>query len=338
MPPRPPFKIGPHAIAAGVRAVVHLPVSVLPDDTPVTLSVEVIHGRQDGPIVFVSAAIHGDEVVGVEIARRLLRAPALRGLRGTLLVVPIVNTYGFLARSRYLPDRRDLNRSFPGRPGGSLAARLAHLFLTEVVARSQMGIDLHSAAIHRVNLPQMRVTPGQQGALMLAQVFGAPVVLIAPERPGSLRTEARARGVEVLLFEGGEGLRFDEDSIRIGLAGILRVLRHKGMIGRGDAARDITPMICSSATWLRAPVGGLLRSCKMPGDHVQPGDLLATVSGPFGERAAELRAPTEGVIVGQAVLPVVNEGDAIFHLGRISAQGAVLPAVPDPVFDEDEII
>jgi uncharacterized protein len=142
----------------------------------------------------------------------------------------------------------------------------------------------------------------------------------------------------VLLYEGGEGLRFDEDAVQTGLAGILRVLRHKGMIARGPTSRANPPIICSSATWLRASAGGLLRSFRALGDQVQPGDLLAAVSGAFGEREAELRAPVEGVIVGRAILPVVNEGDAIYHLARISAQGAGLPAVPDPVFDEDEII
>jgi len=172
MTQRAAFAIGDEIVPAGMRRIVHLPVSVLSDHTPVNLSVEVIHGRRDGPVVFVSAAVHGDEVIGVEIVRRLLRAPALRGMRGTLLVVPIVNTYGFLSHSRYLPDRRDLNRSFPGSRGGSLASRLAHLFLTEVVSRASLGIDLHSAAIHRTNLPQIRVSPGNVDTLIWRGCLG----------------------------------------------------------------------------------------------------------------------------------------------------------------------
>ncbi|MEE4189720.1 MAG: succinylglutamate desuccinylase/aspartoacylase family protein, partial [Roseobacter sp.] len=150
---RAPFEIAGQSIAAGSVATVHMPVSIMPDHTPVSLSVQVHHGKRAGPTIFVSAAVHGDEVIGVEIVRRLLRAPQLAHLRGTLLVVPVVNAFGFLNRSRYLPDRRDLNRCFPGHPSGSLGSRLAHIFLNEVVLRCDTGIDLHSAAIHRTNLP-----------------------------------------------------------------------------------------------------------------------------------------------------------------------------------------
>lgn len=142
----------------------------------------------------------------------------------TLLVVPIVNAFGFMTQSRYLPDRRDLNRCFPGSEGGSLAGRLAHIFMTEIVARSDLGIDLHSAAIHRTNLPQIRVSPASDVAIKYADAFGAPVVMISKLRDGLLRKAAQERGVVVLLFEGGEGLRFDELPARAGLAGILRVL------------------------------------------------------------------------------------------------------------------
>ena len=342
-----PFPIGKEAIAPGTRRVVDLPVSVLSDHTPVNLSVQVIHGARPGPRIFVSAAIHGDEVIGVEIARRLMRAAPLRSVRGTLIVVPIVHSFGFLNRSRYMPDRRDLNRSFPGNSGGSLASRLASLFLTEVVARCELGIDLHSAAVHRTNLPQIRVSPGHPRLLELARVFGAPVVLSSPERPGSLRGEAAARGVEMLLYEAGEGLRFDEMAVRSGVAGILRVLHHRGMLpGRGISRPRAAPLIARESVWLRAPRGGLMRTFKGDGDIVAEGDLMAAVSDPFGETEAELVAPFAGVVVGRAVLPVVNEGDAVFHLARVArpeAAGAALEDIADhlardPLFDEDEII
>ncbi|MFP4328899.1 MAG: succinylglutamate desuccinylase/aspartoacylase family protein, partial [Paracoccaceae bacterium] len=184
------FELGGALIAPGTRRTVDLPVSILSDHTPVTMSVHVIHGRRPGPVVFVSAAIHGDEVIGVEIVRRLLRAQPLRGMSGTLLAVPIVNTYGFLSHSRYLPDRRDLNRVFPGHPSGSLASRLAHLFMEEIVSRSDLGIDLHSAAIRRVNLPQIRLTPGNARLAELGRAFGAPVMMTSKLREGSLRMAA----------------------------------------------------------------------------------------------------------------------------------------------------
>ena len=350
MPDRPArhaFEIGDAAIPAGGRMIVDLPVSVLSDHTPVSLSVEVIHGRLDGPTLFVSAGIHGDEVIGVEIVRRLLRTAALKSVRGTLIVIPIVNAFGFMSHSRYLPDRRDLNRCFPGSATGSLAARLAHLFLTEIVSRCDLGIDLHSAAVHRTNLPQIRISPDDPATAELAQVFGAPVILQSPLREGSLRGAAKALGRDVLLYEAGEGLRFDEMSVRAGVAGILRVLRFKGMIGgRGIAAAKAASQVCRSSRWLRAPAGGLLRTYRADGDVVSEGDVMAAVADPFGREEREIVAPFDGIVVGRAVMPVVNEGDAVFHLARVdsvSRAGAAMgdlsaQLTDDPLFDEDEII
>ncbi|MEL6619981.1 MAG: succinylglutamate desuccinylase/aspartoacylase family protein [Pseudomonadota bacterium] len=340
------FEIGGVSVAPGTRVDVALPVSALPDHTPVNLSVEVVHGRRPGPTLFVSAAVHGDEVIGVEIVRRLLRAPQLETLRGTLLVVPIVNAFGFLARSRYLPDRRDLNRCFPGSASGSLGSRLAHIFLNDVVSRCDFGIDLHSAAVHRTNLPQIRVTPGDARTADMARVFGAPVILTSPLRDGSLRGEAAARGVPILLYEAGEGLRFDEFAVRAGVAGILRVMRAQGMVAAKGIAKARAPSLyCRASAWLRAPQGGLLRTFRAEGDVVAAGDVLAAVADPVGGAEAELVAPAPGILIGRAVLPVVNEGDAVFHLAdlgptadedTVDALTAQLGA--DPLFDEDEII
>ena len=344
--PREPFSIAGVDVAPGTRASVTLPVSALPDHTAGGLNVEVIHGKRAGPVMFVSAAVHGDEVIGVEIVRRLLRAPQLANLRGTLLVVPVVYSFGFLARSRYLPDRRDLNRCFPGTASGSLGSRLAHIFLREVVLRCDFGIDLHSAAEHRTNLPQIRVTPRDATTARMARAFGAPVILTSPLRDGSLRGEAAERGTPVLLYEAGEGLRFDEFAVRVGLAGILRVMRDEAMLAAKGIAKARTPSLsCRASTWLRAPVGGLLRTFRAEGEIVEEGDVLAAVSDPTGTVEAELLAPGPGILIGRAVLPVVNEGDAVFHLAELSAKAnedtvdaltAQLEA--DPLFDEDEII
>lgn len=340
------FEIGGQKIEAGKTRTIHLPVSTLPDHTPVALSVEVRHGNRAGPTLFVSAAVHGDEVIGVEIVRRLLRAPQLKALRGTLLVVPIVNSFGFLNRSRYLPDRRDLNRCFPGHPSGSLGSRLAHMFLNDVVLRCDMGIDLHSAAVHRTNLPQIRISTGDKLTRDMALAFGAPVVLTSPLRDGSLRAEAAARGTPVLLYEAGEGLRFDELAVRAGLAGILRVMRNLSMLpARGISKARAAPYLCESSSWIRAPAGGLLRTFRAEGERVEKGDLLACVTDPFGSSETDLHAPFAGFLIGRAILPVVNEGDAVFHLARVSAKASedivdhlAQQLESDPLFDEDEII
>jgi predicted deacylase len=343
---RPPFALGSHRIAAGERKTVNLPVSVLADHTPVTLSVHAVCGRREGPTLFVSAAIHGDEVIGVEIARRLLRTPALRVLRGTLLVIPIVNTFGFLNRSRYLPDRRDLNRTFPGSERGSLASRLAHLFMSEVVERSDMGIDLHSAAVHRVNLPQVRVSANNDELIEFAKCFGAPVIMTAALREGSLRHAALTKDVGVLVYEAGEGLRFDEVAVRAGVAGILRVMHRLGMIPERYAPKRKVPSILSASSfWVRAPAGGLLRSFRAIGSQVEAGESLGAIADPFGEAETNVLASRAGIVVGRTNLPVVNEGDGLFHIAESSRQGLgtavdaiVSQLETDPILDEDEII
>ncbi|MEO0390014.1 MAG: succinylglutamate desuccinylase/aspartoacylase family protein [Pseudomonadota bacterium] len=340
------FEIGETSVAPGARQILELPVSSLPDHTPVGLRCEVIHGKRAGPVAFVSAAVHGDEVIGVEICRRLLRAPLLGSLRGTLIVVPVVNAFGFLRGSRYLPDRRDLNRCFPGSKTGSLGARLAHIFLNDVVLRCDFGIDLHSAAVQRTNLPQIRVSPGDKATAQMARSFGAPVVLTSPLREGSLRREAATRGTPVLLYEAGEGLRFDEFAVRAGVAGILRVLRDAGMVpAKGITKPKAKPLVCARSAWLRAPAGGLLRTFRAEGDIVEAGDVLAAISDPFGEVEHDLTAPEPGILIGRAVMPVVNEGDAIFHLAEMhpSADEDTVDALTaqleaDPLFDEDEIL
>lgn len=344
---RPAFELGTRRIAPGSRETIDVPVSVLSDHTPVSMSVHVAHGRRPGPTLFVSAAIHGDEVIGVEIVRRLLRAPNLDRLKGTLLAIPIVNAFGFMNHSRYLPDRRDLNRSFPGSPQGSLAARLAHIFMEEIVARSDIGIDLHSAAIHRSNLPQIRVSPSKPETMALAETFGAPLILTSKLRDGSLRQAGQERGVDVLVFEGGESLRFDEFAVRAGVTGVLRVMRQLGMVSaKGISKPKVAPLRSISSYWVRAPAGGLLRAFKSPGDQLSTGDVLAVISDPFGEVDTEIVVEDGDLLIGRTNLPIVNEGDGLFHIARltrnddaedtIDSLAAQLDA--DPLFDEDEII
>ena len=264
---RQPFLIADARIEPGERRLIDIPVSRLSNHTPVTLPVHVLHGARPGPAMFLSAAIHGDELNGVEIIRRVLRTLAPGNISGTLLCVPVVNAYGFIGRSRYLPDRRDLNRSFPGSPNGSLAARLAHLFLKEVVKRSQIGIDLHTAATHRVNLPQIRCEFQKRPRTReLAIAFGTQVILDSPERPGSLRKAARDAGVDVLVYEGGEGLRFDEFAIKAGVDGIARVMLDIGMLELPEGIENVRPdpnlrptLFANASKWVRAPEAGVLR-------------------------------------------------------------------------------
>jgi len=342
-----PFEIGGHKVAPGSRRTVDLPVSVLSNHSPVVMSLQVVHGRRAGPTLFVSAAVHGDEIIGVEIIRRLLRMPAVRRLQGTLLAIPIVNSFGFISHTRYLPDRRDLNRSFPGSPKGSLAGQLAHLFLNQIVKRSDFGIDLHSAAIHRANLPQIRVSEQRPELLPAARAFGAPVILRAPLRDGSLRAVAQEQGVDMLLYEAGEGLRFDELAVRGGVTGILRVMKHLGMISKSSVADPkVSPALCDSSYWIRAPEGGVFRAFKAVGASVARDEVVGAISDPFGEVDNEIRARLAGLVIGRTNLPVVNQGDALFHVAELRDAARVESRLEqheeqlraEPLFDEDEIL
>ncbi len=348
---RQPFVIGGLSVAPGERRVVDLPISKLSNHAPVTLPVHVLHGSQPGPTMFVCAAIHGDELNGVEIIRRLLRTLAPEGISGTLLCVPVVNVYGFISRSRYLPDRRDLNRSFPGSANGSLAARLAHLFMTEIVKRSQIGIDLHTAAVHRVNLPQIRCLFHKRPRVQeLGIAFGADVMLESPERAGSLREAAHAVGVDVLAYEGGEALRFDEFAIRAGVEGITGVMLEIGMLELAEGVtlpegQQRAPVMINTSSWVRAPEGGVFRTAKRIGDAVGVGEVVGHVANPYEDRAVEVKSARRGIIIGRTTLPIVNMGDALLNVGwseelvdgSLSPERNLIEDAPDDV-EEDEVV
>ena len=315
---RDPFIIGDSRIAPRTRALVELPLPRLYTHSALTLPVHVVHGAREGPRLFVSAAIHGDELNGTEIIRRLMKQSALKQLRGTLIAVPIINVYGLLHLSRYLPDRRDLNRSFPGSETGSLAARVAHLFMQEIVARCTHGIDLHTAAIHRNNLPQIRANLDDEATATLAKAFGVPVLLNATLRDGSLREAAAELGIPMLLYEAGEALRFNEVAIRAGLQGIVNVMRIMGMLPAVKSRRRAytEPFVARSSTWVRASRSGLFRKTASLGSRVKKGDVIGLIDSPFSGRETEVNAVANGIIIGCAELPLVNEGEALFHIAR----------------------
>ena len=261
--------------------------------------------------------LHGDEINGVEIIRRLLQLSALKRIRGTLIAVPIVNVPGFLSQSRYLPDRRDLNRSFPGCVHGSLASRLARLFLDEIVDQSTHGIDLHTGAVHRDNFPQIRGNLAEPEIQRMAGAFGVPVVVNTGFREGSLREAAAKRGVPVIVYEAGEALRFYEPSIRAGVKGVVRVMRALGMLPASRHPRSMRdPLIIRSSKWVRAPRSGLLRSMSPLGVQVREGDVLGVIADPFGKNEVEAISTADGVVIGKTNLPLVHEGDGLFHIAR----------------------
>lgn len=349
-----PYIIAGETIAPGTARDVAFPVTTMATGNASSLALRVLHGARPGPAVFVSAAIHGDEIIGTAVIQRLAQEIDPAALSGTLLLVPAANIFGFITHTRYLPDRRDLNRSFPGSAGGSLAGQLAHIFYREVVARCSLGIDIHSAAVHRYNLPQIRIAAGNRRLVELAMAFGAPVIIESPLRDGSLRDLAQKNGVDMLLMEAGEALRFDRLSIETGVAGVNRVLAHLGMTEADDGLTEVgIPARANRSVWVRAPRGGVTHRVRRSGDPVRKGDLLACVAGLFGEDAQEIVSPADGIVIGHATLPVVHQGDALFHIAVIdhpervgaridSITEAILASEPEGfaerLLDEDEVV
>lgn len=320
---RAPFELSGVEVQPGERRRVDVPIPSSFGQAESSFSVIVHHAASPGPCLFLSAAIHGDEINGVEIIRRVLAMRVLRQLRGTLLAVPVVNMYGFVAQTRYLPDRRDLNRAFPGSPKGSLASRLAHIFMTEIVEKCTHGIDLHTGAIHRSNLPQLRACLDRGQTAELAEAFGVPVVLHANVRDGSLRQAVVERDAPMLLYEAGEALRFDEVCIRAGVRGVINVMRAMGMLPEKKGARRAKPVVCLKSKWERAPAGGILRPQVALGDRVHVDQTLAMLADAVGENELTVTASVEGIVIGRTNLPLVNEGDAIFHLAIVEESRAV---------------
>lgn len=310
-----PIEIGGVTILPGQQKTVDIPLAAMVTHNTSQMTAHIIHGRSAGPRLFISAAIHGDELNGVEIIRRLLRQKQLRRLKGTVIAIPVVNVHGFVTHSRYLPDGRDLNRSFPGTSKGSLAARTAHTFLKEVVYNCHYGIDLHTGARHRDNLPQIRADLSQEGVKPLAIAFGVPAIIDSKIRDGSLREAAGDAGIPVLLYEAGEALRFDEIAIRAGVRGILNVLRQLDMLPKPKKREAPKPSIVSSNTaWVRAPYSGIFRSWVPLGAKAHKDGVLGVIADPLGVSEYKVIAPDEGIVIGRTNLPLVHEGDALFHL------------------------
>lgn len=312
-------------IPAGSRRRVEIPVARLPTETWMSILVDVINGASDGPCLWLSAAIHGDELNGVEIIRRVLSQLDSSELSGCLISVPIVNVFGFMEQDRYLPDRRDLNRSFPGSKNGSLAARLANLFMTEVVSHCSHGIDLHTGSHHRANLPQIRGNLHDAETRRCAEAFQAPVMMHSQTRDGSLRHAATSKGIHVLLYEAGEPMRFDDDAIEIGTEGVLQVMSALRMIRRPKRRKHKpASVVTEESVWIRARRGGILRLDVELGQRVTRREKVGVIADAFGENKVTVKTPIEGIVIGVTRNPLVHQGDAIVHVAHVA------DALPSP--------
>ncbi|WP_413701241.1 succinylglutamate desuccinylase/aspartoacylase family protein [Psychromonas sp. KJ10-10] len=315
----PKLRIGEFDILPGETRKIELPVAKLYTDADVSLPVHIIRAKKPGPTMFISATVHGDELNGIEIIRRLISQNKLKLIKGTLIAVPMVNVYGVVNQSRYMPDRRDLNRCFPGSAKGSLAGRVAHIFLNEIVKHCNYGIDLHTGAIHRSNLPQIRANMADAETRELAEVFDVPVILNSNLLDGSLREVAVRNKTKVLLYEAGEALRFDEFSIRAGMKGIFNVLSHLGMIRKTRVSkRKVLPFVANGSQWVRANASGIVHNLVNLGDQITKGQPLAEIGSPYGDILGVVIASRSGILIGKQNIPLVQEGEAMFHVAYFS--------------------
>jgi len=303
-------------IPPGASVDVKLAVSESYSSMTLRIPIHVRRAEEDGPVIFVTAALHGDEINGTGAIRHLIMDDELQLDRGALVLIPVLNLLAFDRHSRYLPDRRDLNRSFPGSLSGSLARRMAHKIFTEIVSRCDYGIDLHTAAVRRTNYPTIRADLSSPEVKKLAEAFGSEVMMNGKGPRGSFRREACLAGCPVITMEGGEVWKVEPSIVESSIRGIKNVLRNFEMLS-GDADNPGYQIVVERSKWVRADRGGFLQFHVKPGDVIEADAALATNSTLLGRERSVLRAPFNAVVIGMTTLPAVSPGEAVCHLAEL---------------------
>ena len=306
------FIINGIEIPRGENKIVNFNVARLPSNTLIDLPVHIYRAKRKGPKLLISAGMHGDELNGSEIIRRLIIENRIKPTKGTVVAIPIINIYGFLINSRYLPDGKDLNRSFPGIKNGSLAARIAYTLMNHILPIVDCGVDFHTGGANK-NYPQIRCVVEDEKNMELAKAFNPPLIINSTLRDGSFRKAAFKKGKRIIVYEGGESLNFDEFAIREGIKGTIRLMNHLGMTRK--SVRKSKNMLISSSSWSRAPKSGLFRSYVSYGDNISTHQKIGSVSDPFGNEEIKIKSKTDGIIIGLRSNPIVNRGDALFNIG-----------------------
>ncbi|HAV65573.1 MAG TPA: succinate dehydrogenase [Verrucomicrobiales bacterium] len=308
-----PLRIAGRQIERGRTYDLHLDYSQSYTGISISVPVRVVAAEKPGPVVFLCATVHGDELNGIGIIRRVLFDRPLKLQRGTVIAVPVVNVLGLESHTRYLPDRRDLNRCFPGSPKGSLSSRLAHLIFDEVVRHCDYALDFHTAAVRRTNYPNIRADLDHPVARRMAHAFGCELIVHSKGAEGSLRREAVERGIPAIVLEAGEVWKIEPGVVEIGARGAVNVLKHLGMLtGRIEKPRH--QLEVRKSVWVRAERGGILKFHALPGDLVRAGQCLATNVTIFGEVQNQLEAPADGIVLGMTTMPAVKPGEPVFHI------------------------
>jgi predicted deacylase len=306
--------IANNEIQPGEFREININIARLPSHTVIDTPIYVSRSLQEGPVLALIAGMHGDELNGMEIVRRFLDRGLHKVKRGTVVCMPVINVYGFLNYSREVPDGKDVNRSFPGSKGGSLASRVAYHLMRDVIPFVDCGIDFHTGGAMRSNYPQVRAVLRDEQNRELANAFCAPFTIDMPFRPNSLRREASRKGKRIIVYEGGESLRFDAQAIEEGVAGTLRLMKHLNMIDTAPEPTEANRVIWSTS-WIRARHAGLFQSNIQCGQLVHRGEWVGTITDPFGEFKEEIKAAQTGYVISLNNKPVINAGDALIHLG-----------------------
>ncbi len=303
--------INKQKIGLGEHQTINLNIARLPTYTSIDLPVLVYRAPEDGPVLLLTGGLHGDEINGVEIIRRMIERELVIPEKGTVIAIPIVNIYGFIQNSRGLPDGKDINRSFPGAKRGSLAKLLAHTLMNEIIPEIDYGIDFHTGGASRANYPQVRCSFNFKEAKELAEAMGAPVLMHSGLISKSFRSAVHKKGKEILVYETGESLRFDDFGIREGINGALRLMKHLGMIS--DAPEPNQTKVFNNSTWIRTKYAGLFIAKAELGNTFSKRQVLGYIKDPYGDLNSRVLAPHDGMVIGLNNCPVVNKGDALIH-------------------------
>ncbi len=304
-------------ILPGKSVQLNLDVAHLHTRTPILVPVIVERAKIDGPTVLLMAGLHGDEINGVEIIRRFLRKKLHKPLIGTIICMPVFNIFGFLNVQRELPDGRDLNRSFPGSPKGSLASQFAFHFMKEIAPHCDYIIDFHTGASQRNNFPQIRCVFKDEESVELAKVFNPPFILHSNLIPKTLRESMVKRKKKILLFEGGKSNSIEEQVVEEGLNGVKRIIAHLGMRNyKYDITKDREPIFLEESKWMRAPSSGMFQALMKNGSAVMKGDVIGIVTDPYGNYEKKIKATQDGYIICSNESPVVYKGDAIVNIAK----------------------
>ena len=303
-------------IPRGKKVTLDIPISTLPTNTAIDLVADVYRSNKPGPTLLIIGGVHGDEINGIEIVKRAELTQMFNNLTtGAVISIPLLNVFGFINFSRGLPDGKDVNRSFPGVKRGSLASRVAHTLTNEILPHVDLALDFHTGGASIYNYPQVRVNRDDKESLKLASQFGMPILIKGGLIKKSLRKTAFDMDIPMIVFEGGESQRMDEFSIKKGLEGIKRVLIAQKMMKSTGKTKAVKSTEFNANTWVRAPRSGMLTCLKVSGDEVAVGEVLGAISGPYGNFDVKVKAKKAGTIYGHNNRPVVNQGDALFHIG-----------------------